>query len=166
MATGLQKRAFKAYTDNPRNKGKALLEAGYSVRTAEKPKTVIESKGWQELMDKYLPDKLLNLRHKQLLNKKEILLKANKDTGKVEAVKGGIDTNAVKAGLDMAYKLKGKYAPEKRQVSVTGLGALLLEINQSKQSIVNEDARETNTGTKGESKGQKMEDQQSILYKK
>ena len=46
-----------------------------------------------------IPDELLEKKHLELLNK------TDED--------GNIDTNAVKAGLDMGYKLKGAYAPEK-----------------------------------------------------
>ena len=49
-----------------------------------------------------IPDELLVEKHLALLNKK------NKD---------GIDTQAVKAGLEMSYKLKGSYSPEKIKYS-------------------------------------------------
>ena len=45
-----------------------------------------------------IPDSLLVEKHLELLNKTD---------------ENGIDTQAVKSGLDMAYKLKGIYAPEK-----------------------------------------------------
>ena len=46
-----------------------------------------------------IPDSLLVEKHNALLKKIDD--------------KGDIDTQAVKAGLEMAYKLKGSYAPEK-----------------------------------------------------
>lgn len=46
-----------------------------------------------------IPDDLLVERHLELLNKRDVLF--------------GADTQAVKAGLEMAYKLKGSYAPDK-----------------------------------------------------
>ena len=45
-----------------------------------------------------IPDDLLVVKHLALLNKRD---------------KRGIDTLAVKSGLEMAYKLKGSFAPEK-----------------------------------------------------
>ena len=49
-----------------------------------------------------LPDDLLAERHLELLNKRDVM-------GEVEVV-------AVSKGLDMAYKIKGTYAPEKQAV--------------------------------------------------
>ncbi len=58
-----------------------------------------------------IPDKLLIEKHKALLNKEEVITKNNMTTGEVEIIPTGqIDTQAVKAGLDMAYKIKGTYA--------------------------------------------------------
>lgn len=51
-----------------------------------------------------LPDELLAEKHLELLNKTD--------------EKGGIDVPAVRAGLDMAYKIKGSYAPEKKKVEI------------------------------------------------
>jgi len=53
----------------------------------------------QKAIQDALPDYLLAEKHLALLNKM---------TG------DEIDVNAVKSGLDMAYKLKGSYAPEKK----------------------------------------------------
>jgi phage terminase small subunit len=51
-----------------------------------------------------IPDELLVEKHLALLRKQDIL--------------SGVDTQAVKAGLEMAYKLKGSYAPEKSESKV------------------------------------------------
>jgi phage terminase small subunit len=51
-----------------------------------------------------LPDDLLAEKHLALLNK--------------EDENGNIDVMAVKAGLDMGYKIKGSYAPEKKSLKV------------------------------------------------
>ena len=50
-----------------------------------------------------LSDELLTEKHLELLNKRD-------------PVTGDVDTQAVKAALDMAYKIKGTYAPEKKIV--------------------------------------------------
>lgn len=63
-----------------------------------------------------IPDSLLIKKHLQLLNKEEVITKNNMSTGEVDVIKTGqIDAIAVKAGLDMAYKLKSSYAPIKTQ---------------------------------------------------
>ena len=114
MPTELQKRGIKELSENPRNKGKALRKAGYSKTSSEKPKEILESKGWQELMEEYLPDNLLAEKHKELLNKKEVILRNNNKTKEIEVVPTGeIDQQAVGKALDLAYKLKGKYAAKK-----------------------------------------------------
>jgi hypothetical protein len=55
-----------------------------------------------------LPDDLLARRHLELLNKREVIRTPDGDE-----LSDQPDTQAVKAALDMAYKLKGSYAPEK-----------------------------------------------------
>lgn len=72
---------------------KAMLKAGYPPATAKNPQQLTRSKTWKRLLDEYLPDDYLSKKHKELLEKK--------------------DFNAVAKGLDMAYKLKGKYQKDK-----------------------------------------------------
>lgn len=91
--------------------GEAMRMAGYSEQTSDTPQVVTESKGWQELMDKYLPDKDLAEVHNALLHKKETIVVRDEDGSRVELTNQP-DTDAARA-LDMAYKLKGKYAPLK-----------------------------------------------------
>lgn len=117
---------------------KEIRESGvYSEKIAKNPQRLTKSKGWNELMDQHLSDNLLSKKHKELLNHKQldyfvfpksmgddeieehlasfkikIVAIRWSDKGKM-AFYSVTDANAVKAGLDMAYKLKGKYAPEK-----------------------------------------------------
>lgn len=70
-----------------------MLTAGYSPKIVHATEKLTESKGWQELMNKHLPDSKLAAKHEAFLNSKD----------------EHIGTKA----LDMAYKLKGSYAPEK-----------------------------------------------------
>jgi len=53
-----------------------------------------------------IPDTLLAEKHLALLNKLD--------------EQGNIDVQAVKAGLDMGYKIKGSYAPEKKDITTDG----------------------------------------------
>lgn len=109
-----QRTAFKNVVENGGNKGKGMRDAGYSKAMAKSPKKLTETKSWEDLMEKYLPDNLLTKKHRELLNKKETVIKNNNKNGNIEIVKTGeIDQQAVKAGLDMAYKLKDKYAATK-----------------------------------------------------
>jgi hypothetical protein len=60
MATSKQRKTAEILVEN---RGKsvsgAMREAGYSGATAKNPKNLTESDGWQELMDKFLPDDML-----------------------------------------------------------------------------------------------------------
>lgn len=63
-------------------------------------------------MKEFLSTDLLTEKHLALLNKKEKVTKNNIITGEIDVIDTGeIDVQAVKAGLDMAYKLRGDYAP-------------------------------------------------------
>jgi len=76
---------------------KEMEKVGYAKSTSKKPSKVTKSKGWAELMEKYLPDEDLAKVHKELLRHK--------------------DWRAKDAGLDKGYKVKGKYAAEKLEVT-------------------------------------------------
>ena len=92
---------------------KAMINAGYDLDTAKNPKNLTESKGWAELMDKYLPDDLVLNTHK-----------AGFTAMKQLSVRGGKDANAesddfievedhptrLKA-VEMAYRVKGRGQP-------------------------------------------------------
>lgn len=87
-----------------------------------------------------IPDDLLIKKHIQLLNKEEVVTKNNMTTGEVDVKKTGqIDAQAVKAGLDMAYKLKGAYAADKTDITSQGekiiiMPAELIKKNDSPSS--------------------------------
>ena len=91
----------------------AMLEVGYGEGYARKG-GIGQTDSWQELMRTFIPDELLAERHKELLDKREVITTYDHSTGEKQAIITDMpDTNAVKAGLDMGYKLKGKYAAEK-----------------------------------------------------
>lgn len=61
-----------------------------------------------------IPDSLIVEKHLALLNKKEKVTKNNMTTGEIDVIDTGeIDVGAVSKGLDMIYKIKGTYAPDK-----------------------------------------------------
>lgn len=93
MPTLKQRRAVELVMENHGNVSRAMLEAGYDPTTAKNPKNLTDSDGWKELMNQYLPDDYLAKKHRQFIDsdKEEIGIKA----------------------LDMAYKGKGSYAPDK-----------------------------------------------------
>lgn len=66
----------------------------------------------QKAIAERLPDDLLEQRHLELLNKREVIY-TRTVAGEVGEMIDQPDTQAVSKALDMAYKLKGSYAPEK-----------------------------------------------------
>lgn len=71
----------------------------------------VKARTYKEILAELLPDTLLAEKHLELLTvpkKTRTYVKGDLSEEIVE-----LDTNAVKAGLDMAYKLKGEYSPEK-----------------------------------------------------
>lgn len=111
MATIKQKKAFDNVVENGGNISKAMKDAGYSNATSHTPQKLTESVGWKELMETYLPDSLLGEKHRELLEVPKKVRHYKK--GELESEYEELDSQAISRGLDMAYKLKGKYAPEK-----------------------------------------------------
>jgi len=92
MATLKQKKAFKMVERGSTMK-EVMVGAGYSEKTAIAPTKLTKSKGWKELMDKFLPEKELGKKHRELLNAgviqhytfpARIIQKKNKETGEIE----------------------------------------------------------------------------------
>lgn len=107
--TEKQKKAFDTSVENGGNISKAMREVGYSDATAKTPQKLTESRGWEQLVEEYLPDDLLARVHKEGLQ-------AVKGTG--ENVE--IDMAVRHKYLDTAYKLKGSYSPEKKDITTNG----------------------------------------------
>lgn len=92
--TAKQRKAFDKLIENDGNKGKALEAAGYSKSLVDNPHRVMESKGWQQLIEEHLGDEKLAQVHAEGLTLKH--------------------TNPLRHKyLETAYKLKGSFAPEK-----------------------------------------------------
>lgn len=194
MATEKQKLAAEKIVENGGNVSKTMKEVGYSPETAKTPKTLTQSKGWKQLMKKHLSDKVLAKKHNELLNARRIehlvfpVKTKEKDIKKllasvnctVKKIQHGEtakhvwfwarDNLALKNGLDMAYKLKGKYAPEKKDISLKNPISILLKSIQNeneplvkKNSSTHSDTKRK--GTKEKDKGSGVEIKQSILDK-
>ena len=121
MVTINQKRVFKKVEDKLGGNGGIVsiskaMRGIYSKKWQENPQRLTGGKGWNELLEKHLPDSLLAKKHKELLNKRETNLIATKsETGeKVYEVLDQPETQAVSKALDMAYKLKDRYPKEDR----------------------------------------------------
>lgn len=117
--TKKQKLAASKMVENGGNVSKAMREAGYSPKTAKTPKKLTKSKGWMKLMDTYIPDKDLLVKHKEALNAvkqigAQILIDSNGRTiskeneGMIEVADHPTRLKAVELG----YRVKGKLRPE------------------------------------------------------
>jgi len=100
MATIKQKVALKNLVENGGNVTKAMIDAGYSPNTANTPQKLTESDGWQELMDKYLPDE-------KIIQKVDEGLEA---TRVISAVKGTSANGGTTDFIDVPdYAVRHKY---------------------------------------------------------
>jgi len=116
----------------------AMVKSGYKEITAKKPKNATGTKGWQQLMDSQLPDKLLAKVHREGL--KAVDTNSLIVGYEPSAVKGGKSIPIVKIVhapdhtvrhkfLDTAYKIKGKY-------SETSIGvAVQINVNSDKEQF-------------------------------
>jgi len=113
-ATIRQKRTFKKVLENGGIVSKAA-KGIYSDAMAKNPQKITNSKGFQELFNEVVTDRKLRNKHNSLLedNKSEIQIKA----------------------LDLAYKVKGNYAPEKKQSVNLNLNTELKNSKESKDLV-------------------------------
>ena len=107
MATIKQKRAFKEIAVNGGNITAAMRKAGYAPSITNNTDKLTNSLGWQELMNEYLPDSKLAEVHQKGLEAMRIHTSHTEPDTVVE------DWPTRAKYLDMAYKVKGNYAPEK-----------------------------------------------------
>lgn len=128
MATKNQELVAQRVAEQVGNGGKVSVSKAmrgiYSPSVAKNPKKVTNTKGWNELMEKYLPDNHLGKKHREFLDGPRIVRTFKK--GELEIEVEETDPSAVKA-LDIAYKIKGKYAEKDS-------GTKVLIINISGQS--------------------------------
>lgn len=139
--TDRQKVAIEKVLKEGKSVSKAMREAGYSKGTSKNPKNLTNSRAWNELLEKYLPDKDLADAHKQLLKAtdlghmvfpaatkdeeiKKLLASVNCTAKKIQRGEQAkhvwfwmSDNKARKDALDMSYKLKGHYKPEKKEIT-------------------------------------------------
>lgn len=125
--------------------GSLMVEAGYSPISAQKPNQITKSEIFQQLLDRFLPEEKVVKAHDQLIQAgtvQFIELPAEKTDAEIRAElremgefkvvtivrRKGIDIAKVyyiqpdgvtrRGAVDMAYKLRGSYAPEKQEVAI------------------------------------------------
>ncbi len=148
MPTIKQKKAFKETGANGGNIKRAMKTAGYGKTKSDK---LTKSKGWQELLKMHLSDEMLAKKHKQLLDKQEVIVKNNVTSGEIDVIPTGeIDVQAVKAGLDMAYKLKGRYI-ERTDITSGGEPIVFMPSEVIEKFNLNEVSSSSSDNSEGQS---------------
>lgn len=124
--------------------GNAMRELGYSDSYSNTPNKLTKTKSWNVLMEQELPDSLLTAKHKELLESKQVAKFTFPTRMKNEEIESIVNeagfkvivirpspigkmafystanVNGVRFGLDMAFKLKNKYAPETMNLKFAG----------------------------------------------
>lgn len=95
--------------ENGGNVSRAMRDANLSDAYASNPQKMKASKGWQELLDEYIPEDLLQQKLKEGLG-------ATKTLGETPEV----DFQTRHKYLDTAFKLRGSYAAEKKDLTTNG----------------------------------------------
>jgi hypothetical protein len=92
----------------------AMVATGYTPSSASNTVALQNTRSWQALMEEQLPDSLLALRHRELLDKREVHTRyiGKGKRGRFESVDLGPDVASVARGLELAYKIKGKAREE------------------------------------------------------
>lgn len=103
MATIKQKLAVKKIIENHRSVSAAMRDAGYKNTTATVPKNLTKSKGFNELVEEYLPDEKLLKAPNEALE----ATKWNDFTGEREQD----HTTRLKAS-ELGLKIKGRLQPD------------------------------------------------------
>jgi len=121
MPTMRQKKAAKKLVENGgKSVSGAMIEAGYSPATAKNPEKLTKSKVWEELMEEYLPDELLQKVHREGLEATKII-SANITYGDADEKTNDFidvpDYPTRKQYLELGYKVKNKI---KDKVEVSG----------------------------------------------
>jgi len=112
MARNLRaEKAVKNIMENPGSVSQAMRNAGYGEGYAKNPQEFVATKTFKALLDRYLPEDKIAEVHAKFLEKRETAAFEG------EIIKGDqLHPDALKA-VEMAYKLRGSFAPEKLEIS-------------------------------------------------
>ena len=128
-ATSRQKKLVRKISENlGKPLGEAMREVGYSEEYANNPQQLTRTTGWKELTERLLPDEPLLNRLKKVVDNKN-------------------DNVAIK-GLDTAFKVKGRYAPEKHIIEDPYAAMTDQELLERRRLIEDRINRQKNATTK------------------
>ena len=123
--------------------GKAIRRTGaYSEGLANRVNMLTKTKSWQAIMEEYMPEEHLALRHSELLDKRDYRKITNPD-GTTTEVDSGPETNAVSKGLELAYRLRGSFSKDETPPPSTVMYNLFYKPEVREQMKVFEDGLKT-----------------------
>ena len=109
--------------------GTAMVEEGYSKKSAINPKKLTDTKSWQKLLDKYIPDSKLTEVLKEGLEASKEVWKNNNESGEVEKVSEEPDYAVRHKYLETGLKLKSKFPKEDPEPENDKLKGLVVIVN-------------------------------------
>ena len=121
-ATIKQIKAFKEVGENGGIISKAMETVGYAKSITHATEKLTNSKGWQELMEKHIPDSLLAKKHKEGLDATEDIMVGGELVKKT-------DYSVRHKYLDSAYKLKGRYVKDENELPNQTINLIGITIN-------------------------------------
>jgi len=121
MPTIRQTIAYTKAMENNGNVSKAMVEAGYSKATASNPQMLTNSLGWQELTEKYLPDKLLLRTNRQGLKATKLVASPTEPDREMP------DWQARLKAVEIGLKVKGRMIENATQVNLDGIQIQVIE---------------------------------------
>ena len=111
---GVKPRIKKVFEKSLENLGKPLgqimREEGYSDNTADNPKNVTESKSWEILLDKYIPESLVLETHKEAFdaNRTISVVSGKQASGGTTDFVDVPDWQTRMKATELGYKVRGK----------------------------------------------------------
>lgn len=119
--------------------GEAMLEAGYSKSTSETPQNLTQTNGWQELMEKHMPDSKLQQVIEEGLEANRIISAVNtgKQASGATADFVEVPDHAVRHKfVETALKLKDKFPETKSKIQIEDVTKLIQNDKQYIESQV------------------------------
>src|SRR3990167_1871827 len=129
MATIKQKQAFEKVVKGS-SLTNAMKEVGYSESTAKRTNKLTNTDGWQELLQKHIPDNKLSKVLDEGLEAGKKVFKNNNATKQVEEVGYEPDYAVRHKYLETALELKGKYPKEDAPTMQINLIQIIERVNQ------------------------------------
>lgn len=118
--TPKQAKLIEGISENSGKPMRTLIkEAGYSQSLADNPQVVLKSVAFKDIFSNAISDKLILKAHKKLLRAKVRIRTYQKGEFKSETIMD--DTLGISKGVELAYKVKGAFAPIETKHTITGL---------------------------------------------